>query len=604
MTAVRDNQSTSRVGETIITGVRASTDSLPHRRPEFALPSGHLMFLLIVLAFAAYAGAFIVKTSFVVGGTRYFCLADDAMISMCYARNLAAGDGLVWYPGAEKVEGFTNPLWVLYMAVLHLMPVAPAKMSLLVQITGAACLVANLFFVRKIARMISPQSSLVWIGATVLTAFYLPLNNWSMQGMEVGLLTLMVSIAVWLSIDSLDKHRFPWSLPVLMGASLLVRIDMLIPCLVIAAYLVVADSQYRLGHLTMAVFALAIGLCAQTAFRLWYYGDILPNTYYLKMTGYPALLRIARGTLVLFDFVGHLNWILFLLPLSLLILRPAGQFFNSVNECRVRFVVLPHHLLMLVFGGQVAYSVYTGGDAWEWWGGSNRFISIAMPLYFVLLCCAFDTILARLQESAGYNGASIRAWRFWKPAAMCLGIGGALLNANALTGPASWSFLRLEHPPLHVDHNRQMVERALLIEKVTSADATIALQWAGIIPYFCNRKPIDLLGKNDRYVARLPMHRGPGLRWFYPGHLKWDLDYSLGKLRPDIMEQPWTRSDPSDEKCLDEFVEVELDGARLLVRKDSRRVRSDALLKVAELPDQSGFANRPTQASRFVKETR
>src|SRR3954471_24705387 len=42
---------------------------------------------------------------------RRFTLFDDAMISMRYGQTLADGHGFVWYPGAPKVEGYTNPLW-------------------------------------------------------------------------------------------------------------------------------------------------------------------------------------------------------------------------------------------------------------------------------------------------------------------------------------------------------------------------------------------------------------------------------------------------------------------------------------------------------------
>ncbi|MBM4014210.1 MAG: hypothetical protein FJ293_04500, partial [Planctomycetes bacterium] len=45
-------------------------------------------------------------------------LDDDMMITLRYARNLAAGAGLVWNPG-EQVEGITNLLWALLLAPLH-----------------------------------------------------------------------------------------------------------------------------------------------------------------------------------------------------------------------------------------------------------------------------------------------------------------------------------------------------------------------------------------------------------------------------------------------------------------------------------------------------
>ena len=81
-------------------------------------------FVLVVLAYCLYAGLFIYRTSFVIDGKRFFCLFDDAMVSMRYAKNLAHGFGLVWNPGGERVEGYTNPLWVLYMSLFHLIPIS------------------------------------------------------------------------------------------------------------------------------------------------------------------------------------------------------------------------------------------------------------------------------------------------------------------------------------------------------------------------------------------------------------------------------------------------------------------------------------------------
>ena len=40
---------------------------------------------------------------------------DDAYISLRYARNFAAGEGLRFNPGGERVEGFSSPLHVLAM---------------------------------------------------------------------------------------------------------------------------------------------------------------------------------------------------------------------------------------------------------------------------------------------------------------------------------------------------------------------------------------------------------------------------------------------------------------------------------------------------------
>src|SRR3972149_1285290 len=57
---------------------------------------GQLILAAMLVGYLLYAAVFIFQSSFVINGTRYFVLFDDAMISMQYARNFAHGQGLVW----------------------------------------------------------------------------------------------------------------------------------------------------------------------------------------------------------------------------------------------------------------------------------------------------------------------------------------------------------------------------------------------------------------------------------------------------------------------------------------------------------------------------
>jgi len=481
-------------------------------------------FVLVLVLFVLYAGTFIYRTSFYVDGELHFCLFDDAMISMRYARNLAEGYGPVWNPGGEKVEGYTNPLWMGYMAALHLVAVPDSKVSLLVQITGAICLLANLFVVRKIARFLLPGHTAAWLGAVVLTALYLPLNNWAMQGMEVGAATLIVSCAVWLAFRCMAEGKGFWPLYALMAVSVLVRMDLLVPSAFICGFLTLADRPNRHRHWMAGLVALGGGLAVQTGIRFFYYGDLLPNTYYLKMTGYPALLRISRGLLVLVDFIWRMNWIIFALPLLLWFLR------------RDRYVALP----VLVFGGQLAYSVYVGGDAWEWWGGANRYVCVAMPLFFVLLSTAAVTIADRLDGPLPEGGPESDRFVYQRAYVTAGFFVFCLLSVNSLKGPQSLRQLALIDRPIHVASNEKLIRQARFLRKFTRPDAKIALVWAGIVPYFADRRMVDISGKNDRHVARLEMHTSSGpdrFRHFIPGHLKWDYGHSIGRLRPDVVFQ-------------------------------------------------------------------
>jgi peptidoglycan/LPS O-acetylase OafA/YrhL len=63
----------------------------------------------------------------------------------------------------------------------------------------------------------------------------------------------------------------------------------------------------------------------------------------------------------------------------------------------------------------------------------------------------------------------------------------------------------------------------ILIRETTPPDFRIAVAAAGATPYFAQRPTEDLLGKNDKHVAKTPP-RGV----FSPGHDKWDYEWSLG----------------------------------------------------------------------------
>ena len=112
-------------------------------------------FLILLAVYVLYALAFVYRSSVVAGGQRYFVLMDDAMISMTYARNLAEGHGAVWYPGAEPVQGYSNPLWMLYMAAVHCLPLPASLISLPIQLTGVALLAAMMFFIKTITERLA-----------------------------------------------------------------------------------------------------------------------------------------------------------------------------------------------------------------------------------------------------------------------------------------------------------------------------------------------------------------------------------------------------------------------------------------------------------------
>jgi hypothetical protein len=427
------------------------------------------------------------------------------------------------------VEGFTNPLWVGIMALVHLLPIGLNQTSLVIQILGASFLTLNLFLVKKIVEHFT-DDLFAMLAAVALTAFYAPLNSYGLLGMEVSLLVLMLSIVIWLILK--NDNRFTVSIYILLAVSTLVRFDMAVPYLVIFAVLYAVQKENRKGHLIWGLGLLVLSLGGQTLARYLYYGALLPNTYYLKVEGWPFALRILRGLYVLVQFAYYSNWILILLPFALFIFR---------RDWKVT-------LLAFVFIGQVAYSVYVGGDAWENHGGANRYIVIAMPIFFVAFSWSLVELLKKAasnllttKDTKGHEGKILDVG--WRVIFVVLFI-FSLLNFNALIGEwksiERWNFTRRPDYVAGSDHNLQI---ALAIKNITVPGASVAVVGAGTIPYLLpDRYAIDILGKADPYIAhqnaRTPMSIAD-VPFMRPGHMKWDYAYTFGKLKPDVIVSIW-----------------------------------------------------------------
>ncbi|HEY2981413.1 MAG TPA: hypothetical protein VGJ22_09555 [Anaerolineales bacterium] len=533
----------------------------------------NLLFAVLMLGFFYYANRYIQATAIVVNGERYYVLFDDAMISMRYAYNLAHGLGAVWNAG-ERVEGFTNPLWVGYMALFHLLPIPLSKMSLAIQVSGAVLLAATLYFVRRIVELFT-DDLLTMLAAVALTAFYGPLISWDLLGMEVSLLGLMLTAAVWLIVKN-DGRITPAALG-LLAVSTLVRFDMAVPYLVVLTVLSVTQKQDRRRYLLWGLALLILFLGGQALARYFYYDAWLPNTYYLKVEGWPFALRIMRGLYALFQFIYYSNWVLFLLPLSLLFFR---------RDWKVI-------LLLAVIAGQLAYSVYVGGDAWEEHGGANRYIAIAMPVFFAAFALVVNEIRIRAvrlflttKDTKGHEGKTLgkRSAEIGSYLALVVLVVIAMLNFNALIGDwksiERWTFQRRPDYVAGNDHNLQV---ALALQEVTLPGASVAVIGAGTIPYLLpDRYAIDILGKADPVIAHGPVRTPmsivnvPNMR---PGHMKWNYAHTFGELKPDVIVSIWEGTGDEAAPYLQDYAYGEIgDKLRIYLRKDSPNILWDKVL--------------------------
>lgn len=412
----------------------------------------------------------------VVAGERYWWLYDDAMVSMRYARNLAQGIGLVWNVG-ERVEGYTNFLWTIYMALVHLIPIADSKTSLIVLVTNGLIGVATIPVLYALSRSLG-GNTLTTLATLAAFIFNANVIYWTTFGMESALLTCLFLQGIYRVIREAQGAP-PNPLTYLIIALLtLVRAD----GLVLAAFVYALALLLNKNKKTTLLFcALSLSIpVAHEIFRIWYYGDWLPNTAYLKLVNWDG--RIMAGLEYLAGFAR--TYIIFF----------------AFAICGA--VLLRQPILLTLGVGIVAYCgyiAYAGGDAFP----NFRFLLPILPL---LIALAFIGM-----QSLGLQPVAQFVFSVTSLALMPLAIPDLALYTP---------------DPAYIGN----VKIGLELRQNTPVTSKVADSWAGTTLYFSARYGIDLLGKSDPYLAHLPVAYGTK-----PGHNKFDFDYSLGKLHPDYV---------------------------------------------------------------------
>jgi hypothetical protein len=491
--------------------------------PAFVLAS-------ILCAAAAWHALFVARTAFVLDGRATFTLADDAMISMRYARNLAEGEGLRWNPGEAPVEGVSNFLWTLVMAVPHLLGVPERLTSLSVSALGSLILLVRIGVLWRTARVVVPGSGAAAVCAACLAGSSYAMSFWTLRGLEVGLLALLVDAAALLVLSpgTWESARRRAALAALFTAGVLTRTDAVVPFGAIAAWAVAAAPTGRRRALLLWFgCALVAPLAAHTAFRLAYYGDPLPNTYYLKMTGAPSGERLARGAASLAALLsGTLAAAALAAAAGVVAVRRADDDSGGPLAGLLRSRAA---LLAAVVLSTWTYSVWVGGDAWERYGFANRYVAVGFGAMHVLAGAACSLTLRRRPDAAPPEGAAAPAWGARRLVA------GLALAALVATLTDLDRFLRWKGHNCEEAHSHARKARlGALVRRGTDEAARVAFVWAGTAPYFAHRTAVDLLGKSDPVIARMRT-----VAPVFPGHDKWDVRRSLGELRPDVAAELW-----------------------------------------------------------------
>jgi arabinofuranosyltransferase len=523
------------------------------------------------------------RQTFNVDGNRTLSLFDDALISMTYARTFSQTGELVWFPGANKIQGITNPLWTLVLSLLHLISDNPKTVIYLVIAFGFITINISAILVYKILGLILPVSRLntaIQIAAAVSIPFQYSYVYWTLRGLEVGILSLVLLVTIFIisknaNLELFSKDYLMITLLGFIGTA--IRFDYILIHIVVVIFL---TAFKKLNFLNKSKILKILSILAPLftitlvilGWQKMYYGEFLPNTYYLKVSGFEIHSRITRGFFAILKS--------YLTPIVLLLLTiyvlSKKQLKNSIRE-----IIL---LSCSVFFAVICYVIYIGGDAWEVYGKINRFLSVVQPLLIITIGMGIHLLLSLehkilnsykwlalpvIASSLGYgirinpvrysaifvfvvlliyllvyfSTARTRVMRYFVVNLIFFFV----LSSNSLAF-ASWLQSGAKDGLDVLDQQNYQI--ALDIEKILYNDGKVAVIFAGAPVYFSNRPGIDLLGKNDAYIANQQPNFDDFIgEWnssFYPGHNKWDFNYSIGYLKPDMVAQSWGKTPIQD----------------------------------------------------------
>jgi hypothetical protein len=399
---------------------------------------------------------------------------DDAYISFRYAHNLAHGQGLVWNPG-ERIEGYTNFLWTLLMSVPIYFDRDPVTFSFAV---GLILYFFSLLLTFKVALQLFDSRGIALLTVILLGTNY-TFSAYATGGLETQLQTFLITAAVFLTLGGMKENN--WSarrlqrLSLVAGLAVLTRPDSPLLLSVLIAFTVLQliraplGKKQRLLKFASLVSPFSVLVGGWLIWKTAYYGEILPNTFYAKVS--PSRALLGQGLLYLDVFLES-YW---LMPLLILL----GFYMKRLVEKRnISFAILALSILLWLI-----YVVVVGGDFMEF-----RFLVPILPAVFILIGW-----LLFVQIRTGLVTAGL----------CLLVLLGSIHHAVSFDGWAGIDSVgRLSDYVRDSPDGLSGVGRMLGQAFNYDPNVTISVMAAGAIPYYSRLRTIDMFGMSDRWVAR------------------------------------------------------------------------------------------------------
>lgn len=414
---------------------------------------------------------------------------DDAFISFRYALNLAEGQGILWNIGELPTEGYSNFLWVVIMASiikLNFDPVISSKVLSLFALMG-------IIYVYWLICRDSLNQNLK-IPAFIVGSLFLLINPatavHTVSGLETmfySLIMLCVIYFVYKFISTLEK-QYLWIFSLFALLSSLLRPESILFSLALIFFIYILTIQKdnnllkdRIKWLSPILFVYILPLGIYMIARFLYFNDLLPLPFYVK--------TVTHGSL--FDGLYYLSEaIKYLAPFLILIFITITSKFDNLCYAREGTYFKLRILLITFFVVIIAANLL--------YLFSSLYMNFAQRFYypsFVLIYILTGILLMILIKEIINSISNEKLKKYAK-------ITGFIVIALVLLSNLSFS---QDYQYLHQCSQRFPLSYIAIgtgMESFSSNNLTFASIDAGSMPYFSRWNHVDMVGLNDRFIAK------------------------------------------------------------------------------------------------------
>ena len=430
-------------------------------------------------------------------------MPDDAYIGMRYAVNLSGGEGLVFNPG-ERVEGYTNFLWVIILAAA-----AEAQIPLVpgARILSLIFAVGTLLLAWRMCDTVIPAGGKKTAGpgvaaaAPLILAASAPFVTWALSGTEIPLFTFLLTAGMLL----LTSGRGPRPVFALFALLTLVRPEG-VAYYVLAAVLLIARGEKPRKVAAEGLIIAAMLLAPYLAWKISYCGGIQPNTFYAK-TGAPAI-QLRNGIAYTLRFAAWYAW----LPAAAVIFLRAGRERGARQAGEFGRMTVPLSVICLNW---IIVAVL-GGD----WMLMYRLLVPGLPAIAVMAAASIPSAAALQQagnrDRTGRQGRNVS----WQSAAL------TLIFACVAMAPGSSGYGGFERERLAVRAFGWVGE---ILGESLPPGTSLGCGSTGAIGFYSGLQIVDILGLTEPEIAR-----NGKIVADQPGHMKTLGSHVLDR-KPDLL---------------------------------------------------------------------